>query len=45
VAPQSGAKQMFYCTVYYITINSNGEAQRACKFKKKIAEDRVRSQN
>jgi hypothetical protein len=23
VAPQSGVKQIFYCTVYYITLNSN----------------------
>jgi hypothetical protein len=44
VGPQSGAKQKFYCTVYYITLNSNGEAQRASKIKKKI-EDWVRSQN
>jgi hypothetical protein len=26
VAPQSGAKQIFYCTIYYITLNSNCEA-------------------
>ena len=31
VAPQSGAKQFFYCTVYYITLNSNCEAQRPSK--------------
>ncbi len=31
VAPQSGGKQSFYCTVYYITLNSNYEAQRASK--------------
>jgi hypothetical protein len=29
--PQSGAKQIFYCTVYYITLNSNCKAQRASK--------------
>jgi hypothetical protein len=23
LAPQSGAKQIFYCTVYYITLNSD----------------------
>jgi hypothetical protein len=40
-APQSGAKQFFYCTVYYITLNSNCEAQRASKNLKKIVEDRV----
>ena len=37
-------KQKFYCTVYYITLNSNCEAQRASKNLKKIVEDRVRSQ-
>jgi hypothetical protein len=37
VAPQSGAKQNFYCTVYYTTLNSNCEAQRASKnLKKKL---------
>ncbi len=30
-APQSGAKQNLHCTVYYITLNSNCEAQRASK--------------
>jgi hypothetical protein len=44
VAPQSGAKQIFYCTVYYITSNSNCEAQRESKNLKKIIEDRVRRQ-
>jgi hypothetical protein len=44
VAPQSGAKQKFYCTVYYITLNSNCEAQRASKNLKKIVEDRFGSQ-
>jgi len=44
VVPQSGAKQIFYCTVYYITLNSNCEAQRALKKLKKIVEDRVGSQ-
>jgi hypothetical protein len=28
-APQSGAKQNFYCTVYNVTLNLNCEAQRA----------------
>ncbi len=37
-------KQKFYCTVYYITLNSNCEAQRASKNLKKIVEDRVGSQ-
>jgi hypothetical protein len=31
VAPQSGAKQFFYCSVYYLTLNLNCEAQRAPK--------------
>ncbi len=34
-APQSGAKQIFYCTLYYITLYSNCEAQRASKNLKK----------
>ena len=37
-------KQNLYCTVYYITLNSNCEAQRASKNLKKIVEDRVGSQ-
>ncbi len=36
VAPQSGGKQIFYSTVYYITSNSNCEAQRASKNLKKL---------
>ena len=44
MAPQSGAKQIFYCTVYYITLNSNCEAQGASKNLKINVEDRVRSQ-
>jgi len=40
VVPKSGAK--FF--VYYITLTSNCEAQRARKKLKKIEEDRVRSQ-
>jgi hypothetical protein len=36
VAPQSGAKQNFHGTVYYITLNSNFEAQRASKNLKTI---------
>jgi hypothetical protein len=42
VAPLSGAKKN-YCTVYYITLNSNCEAQRASKNLKKIVVDRVGS--
>jgi hypothetical protein len=45
VAPQSGAKESFYCTVYNITLNSNCEAQRASKNLKTIVENRVRGQN
>jgi hypothetical protein len=44
VVPLSGAKKNFYCTVYYITLKSNCEAQRASKNLKKIVEDRVRHQ-
>jgi len=36
-------KQIFYFTVYFITLNSNCEAQRASKNLKKIVEDRVGS--
>jgi hypothetical protein len=36
VVVQSGAKDQFYCTVYYITLNSNCEAQRASKNLKKM---------
>jgi hypothetical protein len=42
---ESGAKEQFYCTVYYITLNSDCEAQRASKNLQKILEDRVRSPN
>jgi hypothetical protein len=45
VAPQTGAKDQFYCSVYYITFNSNCGAQRASKNMKTIVADRVRSQN
>ncbi len=31
LVPKSGAKEIFYCTVYFITLNSNCEAQRASK--------------
>ncbi len=34
------SKQKFYFTVYYITLNSNCEAQRASKNLKKIVEDK-----
>jgi hypothetical protein len=44
VAPQSGAKQIFYFSFYYITLHSSCEAQRASKNLIKIVEDRVRSQ-
>jgi hypothetical protein len=45
VAPQSGAIEKFYFTVYYITLNSNCEAQRVYKNLKSIVEDRVKSRN
>jgi hypothetical protein len=45
VAPQSGAIEKFYFTVYYITLNSNCEVQRVSKNLKSIVEDRVKSQN
>ncbi len=34
VAPQSGAKDQLYCTVYYITLNQNCEAQSVSKKEK-----------
>jgi hypothetical protein len=43
--PQSGAKDQFYCTVYYITLNLNCEAWRVSTDLKNIEESRVRSQN
>jgi hypothetical protein len=36
-------KQNFYCTVYYITLNSNCDAQRASKNLKKIVELEVKN--
>jgi hypothetical protein len=36
VAPQLGAEQKIYCTVYYVTLNSNCEAQRTSKNLKKL---------
>jgi hypothetical protein len=41
VVPQSGAKDQFYYTVYYKTLNSNCEAQGVSKILKIIVEDRV----
>jgi hypothetical protein len=38
VAPQSGIKDHFYCTVYGITFNSNCEAQNEPKKYIKLAE-------
>jgi hypothetical protein len=37
VVPQSGAKDQFYCTFYYKTLNSNYEAQREHKNLKKMS--------
>jgi hypothetical protein len=45
VAPQSGGKQKFYCTVYYITLNSICEAHSASKKFENNVEVRVRSKN
>ncbi len=42
---RSGATDLFYYTVYCITLNSNCEAQRASKLWKDILEDRFRNQN
>jgi hypothetical protein len=41
VAPQSGAKEQLYNSVYDIDLNSNYEAQRASK-KFKNVEDSIR---
>jgi hypothetical protein len=41
VVTQSGAKQNFYFTVYYITLNLISEARRASKNLTKIVEDKV----
>jgi hypothetical protein len=45
VAPQSGANEFFYCTVYYITLNSNCEAQRAFKNLKKMWKIEFKAKN
>jgi hypothetical protein len=45
VVPQSGAKENFYTTVFYITLNSNWEAQETFKNLKNIVIDSVGSQN
>jgi hypothetical protein len=45
VVPQSGAKEQFDHTVYFITLYPNCEAQRASKNLEKNVEDRIRSQN
>ena len=45
VASQSGAKQFFYCTVYYITLNSNCEAQRGSKKLKKLLKNELEVKN
>jgi hypothetical protein len=42
VVAKSGAKDQIYCTVYYITLNSNFETQRVYKNEKNV-EDRFRS--
>jgi hypothetical protein len=46
VAPQTGAKQNFNCTIYYTTLNSNGKAQRASKKIKNVKDrDGIRNHN
>jgi hypothetical protein len=45
MAQQSNAKDQFYSTVHYKTLNLICVAQRASKLKTKHVEDRVRSQN
>jgi hypothetical protein len=43
---QSGAKDKFYCTVvYFITLNSNCDVQRASKNFGENVKDEVKSQN
>jgi hypothetical protein len=41
---QLGAKDQFYCTVNYINLNSNCEAQRISKNLKVFVDDRTGSQ-
>jgi hypothetical protein len=43
--PQSGAKLIFYWTDYYITLNSNCEAQRASKNLKKMQKIELEAKN
>jgi hypothetical protein len=38
VVPQSSAKDQFFCTAYYLTLNLNWKAQSASKNLKKIVE-------
>jgi hypothetical protein len=40
VAPQSGAKDQFYCTLHYINLYSNCESQGVSKNLKQVVEDR-----
>jgi hypothetical protein len=41
VAAQSGAKEQYYCTIYYITLNSTWKLGEHLKISNKIVEDRV----
>jgi hypothetical protein len=43
--PQSGAKQKFYFTVYYVNLNSNCEVQRASKNLKKMYKIELEAEN
>jgi len=45
VEPQSGAKQKFYFTVYYVNLNSNCEVQRASKNLKKLYKIELEAEN
>ncbi len=40
LVPQSSAYDQFNCTFYYVTLNSNCEAQRIPKFFKEIVENK-----
>jgi hypothetical protein len=44
VAPQSVAKDQFYCTLFYITLKSNCEAQGVPKNLKKIEDNIINLQ-
>jgi hypothetical protein len=45
VVPQSGAKEQFHSSVYYLILNSNCEAQRGSRNFGGNVKERVRSLN